>query len=298
MSIFKKIVNLVRKSEKLTVTLQLSPAMLWILLVLVIPLCIIVIYSFGKTIGIQLLPERGLHNFIYLFTGEGGLYRSLLLKSLGMALLITVCSIAIAYPVAYFISLRVERYKYTWLILLMGPYLVSWVIIIVGWRLILGYGGLLNYVLVQIGLLPSPMGGTWGNWGTVVFILMMGWAPWLVFPIFVSLEKIDRSVLEAAADLGANPVKRFLRITLPLSSPGLLVATFFVLLPTFGEFVTPILAGGSGGAMYGMIIESAFMGWPRWPFGSAASVVLMIISLVVATALLRVIRLERLMEVL
>lgn len=296
MSILKKIVNAFRRSEKLTITWQLSPAMLWILLILVIPLGFVVTYSFGNMVGLRFIPEWGFHHYIKLFTGEDGLYLGLLLKSLGMAFLITVGAIAIAYPVAYFISLRVKRYKYTWLILLMGPYLISWVILVLGWRLVIGYGGLLNYALVQVGLLSEPARATWGNWSTVVFILTIGWAPWLVFPMFVSLEKIDRSVLEAAADLGASPVKRFLKVTLPLSSPGLLVATFFVLLPTFGEFVTPILAGGSGGMMFGSLIESSFFSWPRWPFGSAASVVLMIISLVAATMLLRVVSLEKLME--
>ena len=296
MSTFKKIVGVFRKRERLTIAWQLSPAMLVMLLFIVIPLGFIVIYSFGDMVGLRFIPEWGFHNYVRLFTELDGRYLQLLLKSLGMSALVTVGAIVIAYPVAYFISFRVEKYKYTWLILLMGPYLVSWVVLIMGWRLIIGYSGFLNYALMQMGLLSEPARGTWGNWGTVVFILVIGWAPWLVFPLFVSLEKIDKSVLEAAADLGANPIRRFLRITLPLSSPGLLVATFFILLPMFGEFVTPILAGGTGGIMYGVLIESAFLGWGSWAFGSAASVILMIISLAAATALLRFVSLERLME--
>lgn len=296
MSIFKKIVSLIRKREGLTIAFQLTPSMFWILAFLVIPLAFITVYSFGVMRAGGWIPEWGFQNYVRLFTGLDGMYFKLLLRSVGIAALVTVCSVAIAYSLAYFISFRVEKYKYTWLILLMGPFFISWVILVLGWRLVIGYSGLLNYALVQVGLLSEPTRATWGNWGAVVLVLVMGWAPWIVFPIFVSLEKIDKSLLEAAADLGANPIKRFLRITLPLSSPGLLVATFFILLPIFGEFVTPALAGGSGGMMYGNLIESSFMGWPRWPFGSAASVTLMILALIIATALLRVVRLETLME--
>ena len=296
MSILKKIVSLVRKREGLTVAFQLSPAVFWIVFFLLIPLGILLIYSFWNMRAGMLIPEWGFHNYIALFTTREGMYIKLLLRSLGIAVLITVGAIAIAYPVAYFISFRVERYKYSWILLMMGPYLVSWVILILGWRLTLGYTGLLNYFAQAVGLIQEPMRGMWGNWGTVVFLLIVGWAPFIILPLFVSLEKIDRSVLEAAADLGANSVKRFLKITLPLSSPGLLVATFLVLIPSFGEFVTPTLAGGASGTMYGMAVEYAFTGMLQWPFGSALAVPLMIVTLITATMLIRAIGLQKLME--
>jgi len=296
MSIFNRILKLIRKSEKLSIGMPLSPAMFWIVFFFLIPLGILVIYSFWDMIGTRLIPVWDFRNYTDVFTRAGGMYTRLLAKSLGMAALVTVGSIALAYPVAYFVSLRIEKYKYTWLILLMGPYFVSWVILVFGWRFVIGYSGLLNQVIMSLGLISEPMSWMWNNWWTVVFLLIMGWAPWIVFPMFVSLEKIDKSLLEAAADLGANPVKRFLKITLPLSSPGLLVATFFVLIPVLGEFVTPVLAGGSQGVMYGNAIDAAFTSMMAWPFGSALSIFLMIISLTVATILIRVIGVGKLME--
>lgn len=296
MSVFKSVLKSARKSEKLSISLQLSPAMFWIVFFCLIPVSILVIYSFWDMVGTRLIPVWDLRNYTDVFTRSGGMYLRLLLKSLAMSALVTVGSIALAYPVAYFVSLRIEKYKYTWLILLMGPYFVSWVILVFGWRLVIGYSGLLNHLAQLLGLISEPMSWMWNNWWTVVFLLIMGWSPWLVFPLFVSLEKIDKSLLEAAADLGANPVKRFLRITLPLSSPGLLVATFFVLIPVLGEFVTPVLAGGSKGVMYGNAIDASFTSMMAWPFGSALSMFLMIISLVIATMLIRLISLEKLME--
>lgn len=296
MSVFKSVLKSARKSEKLSISLQLSPAMFWIVFFFLIPLGILAIYSFWDMVGTRLIPVWDFRNYTDVFARSGGMYLRLLLKSLAMSALVTVGSISLAYPVAYFVSLRIEKYKYTWLILLMGPYLICWVILVLGWRLVIGYSGLLNYLAQFLGLISEPVSGMWNNWWTVVFILIVGWSPWLVFPLFVSLEKIDKSLLEAAADLGANPMKRFLKITLPLSSPGLLVATFFVLIPTFGEFVTPTLAGGSSGVMYGNAIDASFTSMMAWPFGSALSMVLMIISLTVATVLIRVIGLEKLME--
>lgn len=296
MSLFNRILKLIRKSEKLSISMQLSPAMFWIVFFFLIPVGILVIYSFWDMVGTRLIPVWDFHNYVDVFTRAEGMYVRLLSKSLAMAALVTVGSIALAYPVAYFVSLRIEKYKYTWLILLMGPYFISWVIVVFGWRLVIGYSGLLNYFAQFSGLISEPMSWMWNNWWTVVFVLIMGWAPWLVFPLFVSLEKIDKGLLEAAADLGANPMKRFLKITLPLSSPGILVATFFVLIPTLGEFVTPVLAGGSGGVMYGNAIDASFTAMMAWPFGSALSIFLMIISLTVATMLIRMISLEKLME--
>ncbi len=177
----------------------------------------------------------------------------------------------------------------------MTPYLVSWVVLIFGWRMVIGYDGLVNTLLMGAGLISEPV-RFWGNWMAVIFVLIVSWAPWLVLPIFVSLEKIDRTLLEAGADLGASPSENFRKITLPLSMPGLLVATFFVLIPTFGEFVAPILAGGTSGAMIGSAIETVFMRMHDWPFGSAMSFLLLIIALITSLVLIRKTGLRTLME--
>ncbi len=250
------------------------------------------IYSVSTKVGYDMILTWTPRNYLNIFVGEKGLYLRLLLKSLGMSAAVTLGSIALAYPVAYYISTRGGKYKYVLLALIMTPYLVSWVILLLGWRMIIGHNGLVNTLLVGVGLEPVKL---WKTWMAVIFVLIVSWAPWLVLPIFVSLEKIDRTLLEAGADLGASPSENFRKITLPLSVPGLLVATFFVMIPMFGEFVAPVIAGGTSGATIGTAIEEAFKRM-NYPFGSAMSFLLVGIALATSFVLIRKTGLRTLME--
>jgi spermidine/putrescine transport system permease protein len=271
---------------------RLFPAAFWLVVFLVLPLSVMLIYSFSTKVGYDMVLTWTPRNYLNIFVGEKGLYLRLLLKSLGISAAVTLGSIALAYPVAYYISTRGGKYKYVLLALIMTPYLVSWVILLLGWRIIIGYNGLVNTLLVGVGLEPVKL---WKTWMAVIITLIISWAPWLVLPIFVSLEKIDRTLLEAGADLGASPSENFRKITLPLSVPGLLVATFFVMIPMFGEFVTPVVAGGTSVAMYGTAIEEAFLRM-NFPFGSAMSFLLVGIALITSFVLIRKTGLRTLME--
>jgi len=278
--------------------LTLVPGVFWLFLFLFVPLAVMAIFSFWSMVEYKLIPEWTLKNYAAVITSRNGLYIKLLLKSLGMSVAATIASISMAYPMAYYISRYAGKYKYLWINVIIAPYMISWVITLFGWRTILGYGGLINFLLMKLGLISKPITWLWHNWGAVIFVLTVGWAPWLVLPIFVSLEKIDESLLEAARDMGASPMQTFLTVTLPLSIPGLLLAVFFVLIPTFGEFVAPRIAGGTSGAMYGMAIEDAFIRMANWPFASAMTFLLLAISLVIAIILIRRVGLETLMEAL
>jgi spermidine/putrescine transport system permease protein len=271
---------------------RLFPAAFWLVVFLVLPLSVMLIYSVSIKVGYDMILTWTPRNYLNIFVGEKGLYLRLLLKSLGISAAVTLGSIALAYPVAYYISTRGGKYKYVLLALIMTPYLVSWVILLFGWRMIIGYNGLVNTLLVGVGLEPVKM---WKTWMAVIFTLIISWAPWLVLPIFVSLEKIDRTLLEAGADLGASPSENFRKITLPLSLPGLLVATFFVMIPMFGEFVAPVVAGGTSGATIGAAIEEAFLRM-NYPFGSAMSFLLVGIALITSFVLIRKTGLRTLME--
>jgi spermidine/putrescine transport system permease protein len=294
-TIRERVLNIFRKMKKLGYYWRLFPAVFWLGAFLVLPLSLMFIYSFWTMKGFELIPTWTLQHYLYFFVGAEGLYLRLLFKSLGMSAVATLGSIALAYPAAYYISMHGGKYKYVLLNLIMTPYLVSWVILILGWRMVIGYNGLLNTLLMGTGLISEPV-RFWGNWMTVIFVLIVSWAPWLVLPIFVSLEKIDRTLLEAGADLGASPSENFRKITLPLSMPGLLVATFFVLIPTYGEYIAPVLAGGTTGAMIGSAIEAAFKRMHDWPFGSAMSFLLLIIALITSLVLIRKTGLRALME--
>jgi len=277
--------------------LTLVPGVFWLILFLFVPLGVMAIFSFWRMVEWEFVPAWTFENYIGIVTRRNGLYLKLLLKSLGMSVASTIISVSIAYPIAYYIA-RYAKRKYLWINVLIAPYMISWVITLFGWRTILGYAGLINFLLMKIGLISEPIEWLWNNWGAVIFVLSIDWVPWLVLPIFVSLEKIDESLLEAARDMGASPIETFLTITLPLSTPGLILAVFFILIPTFGEYVAPRIAGGSSGAMYGCAIEEAFGRMHDWPFGSAMAIVLMVFSLIISIILIRRVGVETLMEAL
>jgi len=294
-TIRERVPNIFRKMKRLGYYWRLFPAVFWLGAFLILPLSVMFIFSFWTMVNFVPTQTWTLQNYLDIFVRAEGLYVKLLFKSLGMSAAVTLGSIALAYPAAYYISMRGGKYKYVLLPLCITPFMVSWVVLIFGWRMVIGYTGLVNTLLMNVGLISEPV-RFWGNWMAVIFVLIVSWAPWLVLPIFVSLEKIDRTLLEAGEDLGATPLENFRKITLPLSMPGLLIATFFVSIPTFGEFVAPALAGGASGAMIGSAIESAFKRMHDWSFGSAMSFLLVIIALITSLVLIRKAGLKTLME--
>ena len=158
----------------------------------------------------------------------------------------TLVTVLLAYPMAYFVAFRVERTKFLWLILLTIPFWTSYLLRVFAWKIILGYNGVINSGLMALGIIHQPLEFLLYKPIAVVVTLAHAWAPFAILPIYVSLEKIDRSLLEAAADLGDGPVRRFFRITLPLSLPGVIGAAVLIFVPTTGDYVTPALVGGTG----------------------------------------------------
>ncbi|MCP4981585.1 MAG: ABC transporter permease, partial [Gammaproteobacteria bacterium] len=185
-------------------------------------------------------------------------------------------TVLLAYPMAYFIAFRVTKHKLIWLILITVPFWTSYLLRVFAWKIILGYNGVINSGLMEIGLIAEPLAFLLYNPFAVVLTLAHAWAAFAILPIYVSLEKIDRSLLEAATDLGDGRIKRFIRITLPLSMPGLIAASMLVFIPTVGDYVTPSLVGGTDGVMIGNVIQSLFGRGNNWPFGAALSIITMI----------------------
>jgi len=285
-----------RKREGLRIIFLLSPSVGWYLLLLIVPLGIMLLYSFWTLQSGGILTKTfTLSNYIEVALNP--VYRGLLIKSIGMALCITVVSVVLAYIVAYYLALKVrKKYQFSLLFLLWGPFLCSYLLIVFAWKLILGYSGVLNSLLLSWGLIEQPITFFMYSLFAVILTLVHIWTPWLVYPIFVSLEKIDRPLLEAAEVLGANPIRRFLEVTLPISMPGVFVAILFVFIPTVGEFITPMLVGGTEGLMFGNALSNLFMRGYNWPLGSALTFVMLITVMMALTILLRKITLERLME--
>jgi spermidine/putrescine transport system permease protein len=201
-------------------------------------------------------------------------YRSLFLRSVLISGAVTLVTVALAYPMAYFVAFHAKR-KFVWLVALTIPFWTSYLLRVFAWKIILGFNGVINSGLMRLHLIDQPLQFLLYNPFAVVVTLAHAWAAFAILPIYVSLEKIDRSLLEAASDLGDSAFRRFLRVTLPLSMPGVIGAAILIFVPTTGDFVTPQLVGGTKGTMIANVIEVQFNSVGNWPLGAALSLVSM-----------------------
>jgi len=265
-----RLVHAYRRSEAARGLALLSPTMLIMLAALAAPMVLLALYSFWTQSGYALDTNLTLAQYA---TSIGRAnYRALFYRSLEISAIVTVVTVLLAYPMAYFVAFRAGRSKFVWLILLTIPFWTSYLLRVFAWKLILGYNGVINSGLMSLGLIHQPLEFLLYNPTAVIVTLAHAWAAFAILPIYVSLEKIDRSLLEAAADLGDGPVRRFLRITLPLSLPGVIGAAVLIFVPTTGDYVTPTLVGGSSGVMIANVIEEQFDKVGNWPLGAALAV--------------------------
>ncbi len=273
------------RSEGLRGYNLLSPTLLFMLLVLALPIALLVTFSFWSQNYLDIDRTLTLANYFKFF--ERSAYPYLLGKSMMISATVTLATVLLAYPMAYFIAFRVTKHKLIWLILITVPFWTSYLLRVFAWKVILGYNGVINSGLVELGLISEPLVFLLYNPFAVVLTLAHAWAAFAILPIYVSLEKIDRSLLEAASDLGENPVWCFLRVTLPLSMPGLIAASLLVFIPTVGDFVTPNLVGGTSGIMIGNVIQSLFGRGNNWPLGAALSIITMMAITLLIVVFLR-----------
>lgn len=218
----------------------------------------------------------------------------LLVKSIAMSLAITIAVILMAYPMAYFLAFHVKTNKALWLVLLTIPFWTSYLLRVFAWKIVLGFNGAINSGLKSLGLIGEPLSFLLYNPLAVMITLVHAWIAFAVLPIYVSLEKIDRSLLEAATDLGDSRWRRFLRVTLPLSAPGTIGAALLVFIPTVGDYVTPTLVGGPGGTMIGNLIQELFLRQNNAPLGAAVAITMMLVIAVMVALFLWFIGFRRL----
>ncbi|MEP3439804.1 MAG: ABC transporter permease, partial [Hoeflea sp.] len=184
-----------------------------------------------------------------------------------------------------------------WLFVITVPFWSGYLLRILSWKVILGYKGVLNTGLIYLGVISEPLTSLIYNVNAVIITLAHSWAAFAILPLFVSLEKLDRSLLEAAADLGDGPVRRFLRVTLPLTMPGIIAALMIVMIPTVGDYVTPKLVGGKDGVMIANAIQVQFGKASNWPLGAALAVsTMVIVSMVAGAIVLLIAGLKRLLK--
>ena len=263
--------------------LFLLPAWAFTLLLFLGPLLIIVAYSL-RTKGVYggVGPPWTLENYVRLFDP---LYGVILLRSFLMAAVSTLGCLSLAFPLAYYIA-RSGRRKTLLLNLVMLPFWTSFLVRTYAWMFLLRDTGLINSALLAAGLITEPLPLLYND-GAVIVGLIYGYLPFAVLPLYSNLERLDKSLLEAAADLGARPWQTLLHIVLPLTAPGLRAASVLVFIPCLGAYLTPDLLGGGKSMMIGNLVQNQFTSARDWPFGSALSLALMAIVMLLLWALLR-----------
>jgi len=249
------------------------------------PLGVMFVYSFRAGISGVAHDTFTLANYQSFLTNTH--FHRLLRQSAGVSLAVSTISTLLAYPLAYYLVFRAGSKRVTLMTLLIIPTWTSYLLRIFSWKLILGSNGVLNSLLLSLGLVEKTSPILIYSRGAVIVTLIYVWVPFVALPIFAALERIDKSLLEAAADLGCKPWEAFARVTLPLSLPGIVAGFFFALIPTLGEFVTPLLVGGASGSMYGNLIQDQFMRALNWPMGSVMSLAMLLAVLFLVFILTR-----------
>ena len=268
------------RSDTLKGFTLLSPTLLVMGLTMCIPFGIMVVMSFWTQIGFEFDTAFSLVNYVEAV--EKPVYRALLLRSLTISAICTVATVLVSYPMAYYVAFHVRKHKMAWIILMTVPFFSSYLLRIFAWKVILGYNGVINSGLKGLGLIEQPLAFLLYSPTAVVITLAHAWAAFAILPIYISLEKIDRSLIEAATDLGDGPVKRFLGITLPLSMPGVIAASLMIFIPTVGDYVTPTLVGGPDGLMIANLIQAQFGLVNNWPMGAALALDMMLVVAVIS----------------
>ncbi len=250
------------------------PTVLWIVIFFVLPLVIVLIVSFMSRAGggVPELPFTTEH-----YERTLGIFSVILWRSIGLAAMTMIICLLIGYPLAFFISTRRSRtFQQICLFLVILPFWTNFLIRTYAWRILLGDEGTINGFLTSLGLISEPL-QLLNTQFAVLVGLVYGFLPFMVLPIFASVERFDFKYVDAANDLGANDVRTFLRIVFPLTLPGVLAGCALVFIPSVGAFVTPDLLGGTKGLMIGNLINNQFGGSGNMPLGSALSIVMMVV---------------------
>ena len=263
--------------------LLISGPLLWTLVFLFIPYLIMFSYSFYLTQFPLFIPAFQLGNYVQIFTEPQ--YYQVLLRTTKIAILVASSAVMLAYPLAYFLVFKIksDRVRMVLYMAVIVPLWVSYLLRSYTWKTILGSEGVLNSFLVWVGILDKPTDIFLYNHFSMVVTLTYIFIPFMVMPIYTSLEKIPRNLVEASKDLGLGPIRTFLNVTLPLSMPGVIAGATFTFCLTFGDFIAPFLVGGPNGMMVANVITSQFGASMNWPLGAALSVIMLFVVLTIIT---------------
>ncbi|AZO42216.1 ABC transporter permease [Mesorhizobium sp. M7D.F.Ca.US.005.01.1.1] len=258
---------------------MLLPGALVTFLLILFALGLVLFLAFRTNDGSLLGAGFTVANFVTVVSDP--LYWTVTLRSLVIAALVTLATVVTAYPVAYYLAFHAGRRRGLLLFLVTLPFWTSYLLRVFAWKIVLAYNGVLNSALIESGIWSEPTLAFLNTPAAVVVTLAHAYAPFAILPIYVALDTIPKSLVEAASDLGARPFTSFRRVVLPNSMPGVLAAALVVFVPTVGDYVTPALVGGPASTMIGTLIQAEFGKANDWPFGAALSVAVMLVILCV-----------------
>jgi len=277
------------RHEGLRIGLLFLPVLLLLALCMAIPLGVMFVFSFWRVTGFSLTQQVSLDNYTYI--ASNAIFLRLILKAVGYGILVTAITMLLGYPVAYFMARRLSRMKALLLNAIIIPLFTSDLIRYFAWRTILGTNGFLNNALLGLHFVREPIEFLSFSPIAVTISLVHVYLPFMILPIWVSLEAVNPQLIEAAMDLGAKPARAIRTVVLPLSIPGLVAGTLFVFVPVTGEYFGVNIMGGTTGFTITNAINDQFSSTLNWPLGSAMSFLLLgCIGVVVATLLMMVIR--------
>lgn len=255
------------------------PLVLWLVVLVVVPLVYVFVYSLWRLRGTTVVHQLTIENYREVFTTS--IYLRVLLRTTVNAVLVGVVAVLLTYPLAYLIARSESRFRSQLALLVLLPLWVSYLMRIFAWQILLGRQGVINSALLWLGVIDRPLRtllfGSFSVWIALLHVSL----PFVFVPIYVSLERLPASLLDAARDLGGGPVRRFLAVTAPLSLPGVVVGFAFAFLEAFGDYVTPSVLGGSQGILIGRVVVSEFGTAFDWPLGSALAFIVLASALAV-----------------
>jgi len=239
----------------------------YMMLLFLAPILVFLVYSFWRIEGFEIIREWTLENYVHVI--ENRVYIHLILRSIGIGMITGIVTVVLSYPVAYAMVFRMKEGREAILLLMILSLFSSYLVRVYAWKTILGGNGVINNLLLSLGLVQEPLSWLIYSKFAVIITLTSVFLPITVLPLYSSLMNIHYSLIEASRDLGAGPAQTFRKVTLPLSMPGVVAGFIFTFVLTAGDYVTPAMLGGSDGQMIGNSITSQFGVASNWPLGSA-----------------------------
>ena len=268
-----------RRTSKPRQFIKGIPIAVWMLALVVVPLMFTFLMSFYSSSGLMIDTTLTLENYKLFFTDP--LYARILFKSIRLALVISILSIAAAFPLAYMVSFKIRRGRNLLFMLCIIPLWVSYLVRIIAWRTILGNRGVINSALMAIGVIREPLTFFLYNQFAIAITLTYICIPFVFIPVYTALEKIPRNLLDASSDLGANELRAFVNVVLPLGLPGLITGFIFSFIIALGDYIIPLQLGGTQGIMFGNLVWSQFGFAFNWPLGAALGFILFAIAVTI-----------------